>query len=221
MALTSNSHPYVKLDSRSKEIRFLELLPGQFDSPIEGRLKRGCLNDPIEYHALSYCWGNPSRTKPITLDGHRFLATESLEEALRYLRCQDALRTMWIDALCINQADDRERSQQVRLMAEIYRSAERVIVWLGGEEKEEQDHASQAVPPARPDQDESGSAVPTNADNRQRCIIDGVNIIPLFRRPWWQRVWVIQEVAVRNNTAVVVQYGQHTQRWGELRGGWG
>ena len=40
-------------------------------------------------------------------------------------------RKLWVDALCINQADLAERLQQVIIMGSIYSQAERVILWLG------------------------------------------------------------------------------------------
>lgn len=38
---------------------------------------------------------------------------------------------LWIDAVCIDQTDHREKSRQVAQMGDIYRDAERVLVWLG------------------------------------------------------------------------------------------
>lgn len=38
---------------------------------------------------------------------------------------------IWIDAICINQSDDAEKSVQVAMMADIYAGAKNVIVWLG------------------------------------------------------------------------------------------
>jgi hypothetical protein len=121
MDSTPNAHPYVALDSRSREIRLLELSPNEFPSDIECHLIHVSLHDSPQYEALSYCWGNPVMTRPISLDGHRFLATESAELALRYLRYQDKSRVLWIDALCIY--SDRTRikpRRNLRLGASIF-----------------------------------------------------------------------------------------------------
>jgi hypothetical protein len=48
-----------------------------------------------------------------------------------HIRFPDRRRFIWADAICINQSDLQERSQQVRLMGNIYRNAERVLIWLG------------------------------------------------------------------------------------------
>jgi hypothetical protein len=50
-------------------------------------------------------------------------------------------RRIWIDAVCINQQDLRERSQQVSIMRDIYRSARDVVVWLG----EDHSRAAEAI----------------------------------------------------------------------------
>jgi hypothetical protein len=57
--------------------------------------------------------------------------TQNLSQALPYLRYEDKSRALWIDAICVNQQDLQERSQQVKRMAEIYSKATRVIAWLG------------------------------------------------------------------------------------------
>ncbi|KAK8005975.1 hypothetical protein PG991_012272, partial [Apiospora marii] len=48
--------------------------------------------------------------------------------SIRLLRLK---RYFWIDALCIDQANDREKGHQVGQMKDVYEKAERVIIWLG------------------------------------------------------------------------------------------
>ena len=84
------------------------------------------------YTALSYVWGDPTPTEKIIVDGHSVPITYALYSALRQLQC-DAFgeETVWVDALCINQADDTEKSAQIRNMREVYHNAGNVRVWLG------------------------------------------------------------------------------------------
>jgi Heterokaryon incompatibility protein (HET) len=65
------------------------------------------------------------------MDDQDMAVTQNLYVALSYLQDQDIPRIIWVDAVCINQSDDVEKSLQLRLMAEIYAKASRVIVWLG------------------------------------------------------------------------------------------
>ena len=60
-----------------------------------------------------------------------WLSRRNLAEVLPYLRYEYRIRTLWIDAICINQQDLRERSSQVKIMGDIYRLADRVVIWLG------------------------------------------------------------------------------------------
>lgn len=71
----------------------------------------------------------------IDLNGERFCVTQNLAEALRRLRQADQTEIMWIDALCIKQNDDEEKSTQVPLMGLIYEQAESVIAFLGKHDK--------------------------------------------------------------------------------------
>lgn len=83
------------------------------------------------FKALSYCWGVSSKTHSVLVGGARLDITESLDSALRHHRHEDADVVLWIDQICINQCDDLEKNDQVRMMALIYSQAEQVLVWLG------------------------------------------------------------------------------------------
>ncbi|KAK0624310.1 heterokaryon incompatibility protein-domain-containing protein, partial [Immersiella caudata] len=124
---------YPALQNPALEIRLLTLLPNPDDSaPIEVELRASQLEHvEDEYIALSYAWGDPNNTAPITINGHGHHVTVNLQSALRHLRLPSEMVTLWVDAVCINQDDDAEKSSQVQQMGRIYRSAELVIAWLG------------------------------------------------------------------------------------------
>lgn len=202
-------------------------------------------NNPTEeaarqYEALSYVWGaadNPEgiRVLASTATGTQeedvayssdhaapLHVTENLASALRHLRQQDAARTLWIDAICIDQQNVAERSEQVGKMGHIYRSATRVLVWLG---------------PASPDSDLAMGLVdhlgqvlrfdclsetftPTSIGAAEPHWADLTQLLPyqehelhaldsLFARPWFDRLWVVQEVLI-GAEAVVLCGRQHT-----------
>jgi hypothetical protein len=129
--MSSQQYRHEKLDSNARQIRLVHILPGAWDDPISCELHTASLDSSSTYQTLSYVWGNPKVTKPILLHGCDFEVTTNLHAALRRLRCATWTRVIWIDALCINQADRDERTHQVMLMGSIYKSCQEVIMWLG------------------------------------------------------------------------------------------
>ncbi|RYO91805.1 hypothetical protein DL764_008230 [Monosporascus ibericus] len=90
----------------------------------------------LRYEALSYTWGSsqsPDTVEVKRSDKHwqELCVNRNLAEAMRYLRYEDRPRVMWIDAICINQADVKERSVQVTRMGQIFSLANKVVAWLG------------------------------------------------------------------------------------------
>jgi hypothetical protein len=83
-------------------IRVVEIEPGSGPQGIVCRLRDVSLsNTSAKYDALSYCWGDSTKTDSITCDGRKFLITKNLRIALRRLRQKDAVVTIWIDQICI------------------------------------------------------------------------------------------------------------------------
>jgi hypothetical protein len=126
---------YQPLDSERKEIRLLTLLPGSETDPIIGELMVIRLGDnTTPYAALSYEWRGPaSEIHQMQLQGSSFSIRHNLWSALSHLRSTSESLVLWVDAICINQEDLSERSQQVRIMGELYSSANMVHAWLGTE----------------------------------------------------------------------------------------
>ncbi|KAF2423735.1 heterokaryon incompatibility, partial [Tothia fuscella] len=85
-----------------------------------------------EYDALSYTWGTEDKTETILCNGVELPITANLFQALRMLRpSAKERRYLWVDAICINQADESEKSDQVWNMLHIYQTARKVMAWLG------------------------------------------------------------------------------------------
>lgn len=95
------------------------------------------LHDQLPFNALSYVWGDPKVTEIILVNGHEYAVTTSLASALRCVpqhlsqSKHAAGQKLWVDAICINQADDAEKSHQVAKMGEIYSQTALVLCWLG------------------------------------------------------------------------------------------
>ena len=131
--------------------------------------------------------------------------TRNLYAGLKALRFKESTRTIWVDALCINQENIEERNHQVQLMAYIYSGAERVVVWLGDADAgtgPALDMISQCENgfETKIDSNENGDlneehgytfhGVPPSTDPKWKLL--GTFLL----RPWFKRAWVVQEVAL-------------------------
>ena len=182
---------YTFLNGQTSQFRLAFILPSpHFTDRIECSLITTSIDDAPPYEALSYCWGDPNDTEPIVLSKSQFSATKNLASALRHLRLPDKQRLVWIDSICINQADNKERNHQVRQMQQIYRDADQVVVWLGEGEKD-------------------SSSVMTSIRAMYKEDLHWNNLKALFnmilwlRRPWWKRVWTVQEVILARHLVFV------------------
>jgi hypothetical protein len=184
---------YKPLDSSRSEIRLVTLNPGNFADDIHCYLSIVSLNDEGAYEALSYVWGDTGSTRQILIDGLPARVTDNLETALRYLRYISRPRVLWIDAICINQRDIPERNVQVMHMGCVYKLASRVIAWLGADDT----YSNLAW-----DTFESLPADDQMHWDPQKNIIFEETLLDfshqvamqrLFDRPWWYRVWTVQE----------------------------
>jgi hypothetical protein len=176
-------YSYSPLPSGSDSIRLLCLKPSQDNSAdIHCELLQYSLQKASQnhlYEALSYVWGN-SETKPrIFIHTCSFDVTNNLHAALLELRNHSMERILWIDAICIDQANQKEKEDQIQIMAKIYGQADRVIVWLG----EAAQHSDQTFEKIR---DVGGDMSTNSLDNEWFKN----TFIPLLQRPWFRRIWV-------------------------------
>ncbi|KAK0640661.1 heterokaryon incompatibility protein-domain-containing protein [Cercophora newfieldiana] len=175
-------------------IRLLHLLPANENSLIECRLSTHPLlktSRPHIYEALSYVWGSESNPKLITLDGQDVEIGVNLHDALAHLRDEFVERVLWVDALCINQQDNMEKGKQVQAMALIYAKACRVIVWLG-----------KAGDGDEPVLEEIRRVAAERSVKPKFTIKASPAVARLLRRPWFERIWVLQEVAAARHVIV-------------------
>lgn len=119
------------LQLAKREVRLLRVSPGFWNEAIKLKLDIVSLDAGPHYRALSYAWGSATQTRRVTLGDHPFDVTTSLFNALRRLRKVDEVTDLWVDAVYINQDNNKERSEQVSLMGRVYASAVEVLIWLG------------------------------------------------------------------------------------------
>jgi len=130
-------YPVASSDA-DREIRVIYLEPSRNrDAPIFCGLNNISLDDypewKADYTALSYTWDGQSPSCEVDCDGCPLLVTPNCDAAIRELRHEEKIVKLWIDSICINQSTDAipERNHQVAIMGEIYKSAIKVVVWLG------------------------------------------------------------------------------------------
>lgn len=227
---------YQPLDSLKDEIRLVYILPGAGEDEICTNLVHASLHNQPEYLALSYTWGNPQPFSPVVLNGFDFEVGSNLAAALRQLRKDRGPRRglpYWIDAICINQADDVERSEQVGLMNRIYQKAAAVTIWLGQPSGEtelafakmravesfsadpsflEQDRGNEEAPSSRHSMLPEARHILSTAVHRD-IMREWDAIIKLFDNPYFRRVWVAQEITSPFNQNVEFIGGRDMQRF--------
>ncbi|KAF6826696.1 heterokaryon incompatibility protein [Colletotrichum plurivorum] len=194
-------HEYAPLET--DQIRLVVLEPGRRSDPIRCRILAHQLKEALPYEAVSYTWGDETLTKDIQIlpenypqDAISTLAvSRSCVCVLEELRSAYSPRVLWIDAISINQASFDERSQQVRIMPSIYRSASQVTICLS---RTPEDHTAAVDFISR---GRFKNSPPESIQAAKR----------LFRHPWFSRTWVIQEVAKAREA--VVLFDGHTIPW--------
>jgi hypothetical protein len=197
-------YSYSLLRNECHSIRLFRLLPsGDDNAIIRGELVEYNLQTSRRathaYDVLSYVWGSNEQLVSILLGDDLLDVTPNLYAALSHLRDPSMPRIIWIDAICINQTDNEEKSNQIQSMARIYGIASRVLVWLG----KEADNSHGAIEAIRtagqdakriPDETMRGARqVPkrlTDGFAHPKMHIDRYSVNALLQCPWFRRIWV-------------------------------
>ncbi|KAF2840182.1 hypothetical protein M501DRAFT_1023505 [Patellaria atrata CBS 101060] len=229
-------YTYSPLLNPSTDIRLVELVKGEVDEEIRIRIFSASLAEwrktaksELSLQELNRKLSEPLRAH-VTVE-ERFIIEDPREPdpgrwqwafsaTLSYLRNPTSSRILWIDAICIDQNNFKERESQVRRMTDIYSSASRVIAWLGPES----DSSHEALETIKyigkqVELLETGSLCPSpdavernwNDPRIKVCSCtqtwDAIDL--LLNREWFNRVWIIQEILLANPDAVM-QCGQDT-----------
>jgi hypothetical protein len=229
MEKSQNVVDYKPLPLDGSEIRLVAIIPGENDAEVECVVSHHPFSEDglkvVQYEALSYVWGEATVTAPIKLNGKSFQATKNLEAALRALRHRDAERLLWVDAICIDQSRTTERNREVRRMDHIYRNAVQTVIWLGrGTEEgnirrplEDIDSIPRKthdllnlLADADPEVPEDAANVLRRADSTRGLQL----LFRFFTRPWFTRVWILQEIALAKTASII--YGDVMIPWDRI-----
>jgi hypothetical protein len=195
--------PYSQLPSRT-HIRLLTL--DSDPETLSGSLNTYTLDECPKYIGLSYAWGKHHQTHHIKCSGALMPLRDNLSAALRQFNQIGLTMPIWIDAICINQSDNQEKSQQIPLMRQIYAQASVVYVWIG-EATELEEDAFSSLPKIAQILGEANAS-----SNLTQYWVPAVKLkyadlgLPtpespiwpalgqILTRSWFKRLWILQEV---------------------------
>ena len=205
IAMEESNFKHSPLSRDEDEIRLVDLLPcTDSTASIRCNIQHVKLSDRPQYEALSYVWGSVDEPKSIEIDGKKQSIRENLYLALKRLRLVAKPRSLWIDAICINQNNVSERNHQVEQMGKIYKQAKQVDIWLG------------------PGNDDNQVAI----EFLKRLAHDPIpswdygkfifkpgwqSLVRLCQMEYWGRLWIIQEVALAHK--MILYCGRGTIDW--------
>ncbi|KAH7093802.1 heterokaryon incompatibility protein-domain-containing protein [Paraphoma chrysanthemicola] len=222
-------HQYHELKNKN-DIRLLQVQDssGKIKTP---ELVVFSIDDAPKYEAVSYAWGSKHRMRCLELSTNETVSiSSSLFQALPWVIYHSRHEYLWIDQICINQKNIPEKNQQVQIMGEIFKKAERVMAWLGedhynaasldevldeiGSEPNASHCCLQPHTPSHGYFDELGemllpAATLQRATNPRATFValtrDYVNAVKdLLKKPWFRRGWVLQEVLLAKSLDFII-----------------
>lgn len=233
----STSSIYSEPPVDGKHIRLIRVTKAEDDQTVRCEFSSWPIGSTPPYNAISYTWGDQENTAMIMLNGVETTVRANCAYVLRQSHWHDHNGYVWIDALCINQDDIAEKNVQVAMMGDIYKHAERVLACVGA-------HADDSEYLLRVIQDEAElyTIIPKIVDldewvplrdelppklHREICNWL-LQMVPLgftrrarayaafFQRPYFHRVWVLQELYMARE--IVVCCGNDQLPFGLLPG---
>jgi hypothetical protein len=134
----------------------------------------------------------------IVLNGNPFRIGHNLHLALLHIRSPTHAVDIWVDAVCINQADEQERNRQVSLMAFIYTRATKVVAWIG----------TKGYPPMTGLFRSMSLEWKAGQTQHFGAFLAGQSILRCSPKPdqgtfarimdsaYWRRMWIVQEICL-------------------------
>jgi hypothetical protein len=226
--LENETHqPYEYSPLSDSEVRLLCITPGLLEDHVYCALKRvplaSIIEKPLNYQALSYAWGPRTPTQniylcnvedqdaPVQVELRFLRIRQNLYWALKRLRHHEVPTWLWVDALCIDQSSATEKSHQIPKMPQIYSSAWNVAIWLG-----EDGYNGYSTKSIKSLIEKILNLKTLDSLLKPALATDDLvhslsEFCGLLRRPWFNRRWVIQEIACAKRLSV--RYGDQVESW--------
>ena len=219
----SERHQYLPL--RYRYIRLLKARRDDNKQPVELRCEY--LHAPLDtllvtYTAISYVWGDPTAVSEIICNDDGYLSlTASAADIFTAIVEARVPGYFWIDQLCINQEDKEEKANQVRMMGEIFASANNVIAWLGAPTADSNMATDFIVTLFHAMKKLSSRNIVITTDSLCKstaCEHPSPKWLALrnfLRRPWFERLWIVQEIIMASGEMILL-CGNSSITWDTL-----
>ncbi|KAI9148168.1 Heterokaryon incompatibility protein [Paramyrothecium foliicola] len=208
-----------------RAIRILRLDPSEKDTaPLVGSLEEEVLDGCSDFKALSYAWDDEKGDGHIICGGSALRVSKNCAAALRRIRIAAGNQStrLWVDAVCINQTALKEKERQLAIMGEIYKKADKVIVWLGEHDKSSARVLKffEAVANSRKTERKRSETAKETLLMVRRWYLMSEALARFFNRSWFTRMWPIQEVTLPRRDRVYILCGPTEMPFEHLRFGW-
>ncbi|KAF2689880.1 hypothetical protein K458DRAFT_356249, partial [Lentithecium fluviatile CBS 122367] len=174
------------LDLIEDSIRLLQILPGNDEDLVRLEMWNTAVTES-SYVCLSYTWQPSHPEHEIRINGYSFTVGE------RPIPLLHRSRPFWIDALCTDQSNTKEKNHQVRRMENIYRTLKNTVVWLRVLPFDLLRFFQTTVdivaenPSLAFNQSIKPLSIPEQEQLRQQ-------ILQLYSLSYWSRAWIAQEL---------------------------
>lgn len=210
---------YDKLSDARSEIRLLSIAPGDWTDPIQASLETFERAAVPWFAAISYTWGDPKDIKSIFVNGKKVDVRYNCWYVLAQARYHGKGTSLWIDALCINQDDNEEKSWQVAQMGEIFSEADAVYCCVGAHVGDSEGLFEQFDEVLRYCKAANIDAASCKGFFGRQLVLEAALTKGIWRnernarqfalaygkfckRPYWNRLWTLQEVLLGENKEV-------------------
>jgi len=217
--------PYTYRSLKDGQIRLFTLFSGEERDQMRGTLCEYTLTDADPYRTLSYTWGPADQQMHTIITPEGTLSIrESLNAALLTLRSKENAVILWIDAICINQADSSEKAKQIRLLPEIFQQATCTVALLGSDKNSDaaiemlmQVRAKQVYGAGSEDWPKKLPRIPSSWEGEKMPPPEDPIwrlVAALFNREWFRRAWIVQEAIAAPTVNIVC--GKWMIDWNDL-----
>ncbi|KAI1270831.1 HET-domain-containing protein [Xylaria sp. FL0933] len=204
-----------------QSIRMLVLEPGRENDSLKGTFDVIGIDSPDfgSHETLSYVWGTLAGDSRIFIHSggteQAVTVTPNLYQALQRLRLSDRKRSIWVDQICIDQQNFRERSHQIQFMNRLYKHAGHVLVWLGPDKDGIARSTFQSIIELDNLFLDEKKAIDFHfaytRDLETQSRESWVHLDRLMELEWFTRGWIVQEIGTK--AAATLIWGEAEIEW--------